>query len=585
MKAILPNSYATLGRALPPRRDRLTAAAPRGLDVGMARIIQPAAAGRWLLPSTSQITPQYLETILRGALAGSPVQQWELFDLMEDTWPRLLKNANELKRAVVMRNWKCESWHEEDMPADSAADDRRALVSNAVWKMRPNPAADENGFQQTIYDLLDAWLKGTSVVEIQWEARLDGKLGKIIAPRCTHWVHPSNYAWTDAGWLGLAPGAGAFVNPFRSDPKATPFPADKFIIAICKAKTGHPLAGALLRPLAFWWCAANFTAEWFLNFAQLFGLPIRWANYDPNVPGLVDHVSAMLENMGSAAWGAFPAGTTLEIKDAAKAGNDNPQVALLERADKQCDILILGQTLTTDTPSAGGGSRAQGQVHLSVRDQIIEGACDFAESVVNNQLVPMILRLNYGDAELAPEFCAELETVADEKANAERDQILLAQGVALPKSWFYQRHGIPLPAAGEETIAGRAPQPAPGAGFGSPSPGGAGGGAGDLPAPPHHLHASDATSKIVDAALEHLTGVEARWLGGVKPFFHQLIAAAQSQHVTDADFVRLLAQARQQLPELFNRLKPAELAAALEHAMSAAVVNGAVTGSLKRKPL
>jgi phage gp29-like protein len=587
MKTLLPNSYAAQGRALPPRRDIVRAAVPIGMGADMARIVQPAAAGRWLMPSTSQITPQYLETILRGALAGSPVQQWELFDLMEDTWPRLLKNANELKRAVVMRDWECESWHEEDAPPETEADDRRALVSNAVWKMRPNPAGDENGFQQTIYDILDAWLKGTSVLEIEWEARQDRKLGKIIAPRCTHWVHPSNYAWTDAGWLGLAPGSSSFVNPFSSERKATPFPEDKFLIAICKAKTGHPLAGALLRPLAFWWCAANFTSEWFLNFAQIFGLPIRWANYDPNVPGLVDKVCDMLENMGSAAWGAFPAGTTLDIKDAPKGGTDNPQVALLDRADKQCDILILGQTLTTDTPSAGGGTRAQGEVHLTVRDQIIESCCDFAENVINNQLVPMILRLNYGDTELAPEFCAEPETIEDEKANAERDQILLGQGVELPKAWFYKRHNIPLPAAGDEVIAGRAPQPAglPGAGFGSPSPGGEGRGEGGLAARHAHvhLHAADATSKIVDAALEDLTGVEARWLGGVKPFFHQLIAAAQSKQVTDEDFVKLLAKANQQMPELFNRMKPEELATALENAMSAAVVNGAVRGSLNRK--
>ena len=586
----LPNSYAAQGRPLPARRDIMRAAAPLGPE--MARIIQPAAAGRWLMPSTSQITPQYLETILRGALAGSPVQQWELFDLMEDTWPRLLKNANELKRAVVSRDWQCESWHEEDMPATDEADERRALVSNAIWKMRPNPAADENGFQQTLFDIMDAWLKGTSVIEIEWEARRDRVLGKIIAPRCTHWVHPSNYAWTDQGWLGLAPNSSAFMNPFSAERRAVPFPDDKFLIAICKAKTGHPLAGALLRPLAFWWCAANFTQEWFLNFAQVFGLPIRWANYDPNVPGLVDKVADMLENMGSAAWGAFPAGTTLEIKDAPKGGSDNPQVALLDRADKQCDILILGQTLTTDTPSAGGGTRAQGEVHLTVRDQIIESCCDFAEQVINNQLVPMILRLNYGDTELAPEFCAEPETVEDEKANAERDQILLGQGVPLPKAWFYQRHNIPLPAANEEVIEGRGPAPALG-GFGGPTPGGFGGRPQITPEPDEneeeieaghaHLHAADATDKIVNAALEDLTGVEAKWLGGVKPFFHQLIAAAQSKQVTDADFVRLLAKAQKEMPELFSRIQANELATALENAMSAALVNGAARSSIKRK--
>lgn len=575
MTQVSPFTGRVFQRTLPAR---LLAAKPaRPVPAGLQRIIRPEAASRWMLPSTSQFTPQYLETILRGALAGSPTQQWELFDLMEDTWPRLLKNANELKRAVVQREWRCESWAEEDQPAEPAADERRALVSNAVWKMRPDASADENGFQQTIYDIMDAWFKGTSVLELEWESRNDRQLGDIVAPRCTHWVSPYNYIWTNEGRLELTTPANVSLS-YQRGQVSEPFPEDKFLIAICKAKTGHPLNSALLRPLAFWWCAANFTAEWFLNLAQIFGLPIRWANYDPNIPGLVDQVADMLENMGSAAWGAFPAGTTIELKDAGKAGQDNPQVALLERADRNCDILILGQTLTTDTPASGGGSRAQGDVHMSVRDEIIEACCDFAEQVINNQLVPMILRLNYGDTEYAPEFCAEPETIEDEKANAERDQILLQQGVAMPKAWFYKRHSIPLPAAGEDVIQSRASA--------GPLPPG-GNAAAEVAQPPPEiaarLQAKDATDKIVDHALENLTGVQARWLGGVRPHFEELITLAQNQTITDAQFIAALEKANRQMPELFGRLKPSALAEALNNAMSSALVNGAARGAMQRK--
>ena len=57
--------------------------------VGVARILRPQAAYRWLLPQVAAITPQYIEMVMRGALAGNHVQQWELFDLMLDTWPEL----------------------------------------------------------------------------------------------------------------------------------------------------------------------------------------------------------------------------------------------------------------------------------------------------------------------------------------------------------------------------------------------------------------------------------------------------------------------------------------------------------------
>ena len=57
---------------------------------------------------------------LRGALAGSHVQAWELFDLMEDTSPRLMKNLNEVKRAVVGLDWQLLAWQEEARPPSAA---------------------------------------------------------------------------------------------------------------------------------------------------------------------------------------------------------------------------------------------------------------------------------------------------------------------------------------------------------------------------------------------------------------------------------------------------------------------------------
>src|SRR5688572_14012187 len=50
---------------------------PATVPRSLARILRPQAAYRWLLPQIAAITPQSIESILRGALAGSHVQQWE----------------------------------------------------------------------------------------------------------------------------------------------------------------------------------------------------------------------------------------------------------------------------------------------------------------------------------------------------------------------------------------------------------------------------------------------------------------------------------------------------------------------------
>ena len=43
---------------------------------------------------------------------------------------------------------------------------------------------------------------------------------------------------------------------------------------------------------------------------------------------------------------------------------------MLDRADRYCDILVLGQTLTTEVGASG--SRALGDVHSGVKHEVIE---------------------------------------------------------------------------------------------------------------------------------------------------------------------------------------------------------------------
>ena len=56
-----------------------------------------------------------------------------------------------------------------------------------------------------------------------------------------------------------------------------------------------------------------------------------------------------------------------------------PQKLLIEMADRQADIAILGQSLTTDV--ADSGSRALGDVHKGVRQDVIEAVAGGKVSV------------------------------------------------------------------------------------------------------------------------------------------------------------------------------------------------------------
>lgn len=389
-----------------------------------SNFLVPAAQARWLAAGISQYTPQRVEQVFRMALAGDLSSQWEMFDLMEATWPRLSKNLNELKDFPVSlaagdqpgtMRYIVKPFALQDAEPSATAITRKKLVEEALWNMNPNPDSDENELEDTVRDIMDARGKGISVLEIDYQTRHTAA-GFAVVPRCTRWVHPDNYGYptgknVESNRLMLKSGGSRYGGATGT---FTPFPEHKFIIAVCKNKTGHPLGAAMLHVLGFAWSSFNFTAEWRLNFAQIFGQPIRWANYDPNMsPADQAKLIAALANMGSNAYGAFPAGTQLELKESSKSSSDDPQASLMADADKMCDFVILRQTLTSDV-SNDGGSRALGEVHERKEDGVKIGCAKWTAKVLK-QLIRSICILNFGDDSECPTLSILMENENEDK--------------------------------------------------------------------------------------------------------------------------------------------------------------------------
>lgn len=447
------------------------AAAPPApqLPNGLETIVVPAARDRWRFTRVGTYDPTLIESVLNGVLAGQPRAQWELFDLMEDTSPRLSKALNELKRNVIALDWQVSAWAPRGGKPSPAAQEKAAFCDQLIWSMRPVPAREEENFEGAIYATLDGWAKGISVQEIDWERRAGA-----IAPRAMRWIHPQYYQFpytgaelmldmdqvqTSRSQALASPNANPASAPLRfaTASQFVPFPENKFVIGISKQKTGPALSGALLRPLAWWWCIANFSAEWLVKFAQRFGMPIRWATYDPTRKDLLTKILDMLQNLGDDAFAAFPQGTQLQLIEAAKNAADNPQILLLQMYDRLVDLLILNETLTSDVGTAG--SRAAATVHESIRADVIQSAANYASGTLN-QLLRSICVLNYGNDDECPYFTAGRKDAEDAKAMADRDAVLVGQvGMDLPKTWLYERHGVPAPQPGDEVITGRTSPP------------------------------------------------------------------------------------------------------------------------------
>lgn len=403
---------------------------------GLQRIIIPAARSRWMMPDLEWVTPDYISRVLASALSGDcPAEEHALYDLMCRTWPRLVKNVTELKNAVCDLVWTVQD--------PDGNDDLKHLAERARDGMKGNYKEDGQGWRGTIHGLLDGWFCGIAVREIDWEVRGCAHMPQAWLPRQTRRVHPRWYGWhAESGLFGMRASGNDELGDFN---------ADKFLVAINNVSFGHPCGGALLRSLAWYWCAANFSADWLLSFAQIFGQPIRWGNYDNSDPGLRDIMADMLENMGSAAWAAAPTGCTLELKEPSNKGSDNPQRQLIDLADMACDLLILGQILT-GTPG-DAGSRALGEVHYNVRSDIIDASAKWLAEILNEQYLGTVYKFNggnTGEEAACPYYDPASKSVKDPLKTAQRVQVLLESGIPLVKEWVHEVTETPQPGDDDE---------------------------------------------------------------------------------------------------------------------------------------
>lgn len=405
------------------------------------------------------MTPDQVRLIIEGAVAGNIQEQWALFDMMEDTWPRLAKNLSEVRRTAARAALAVQPYAGRgEQPSDSARA-RAGLTECAIRNWRPRPGTLELGFEDALYHALDCIGKGLAVLEITWQRHEEG-----LIPRCAHLLHPSKYGWNAEGTeLGLVD-CGVRTADWRSDSAGIPqseirnpqsnwqsFPPGQFWVCVWHGRSGVPGQTALLRSLAPYWCGVTFGWEWLLNHAQIFGVPLRWATYDATQPQLLGQLSTMLQNLGSAGWAAFPQGTTLDFKEAVSRASDNPQVVLQELANQYCDQLILGQEASGTSQPAGLGGGAS-ELHGAVRSARLQDAAQFCADLLNYQLIPALLRWNWGDESEPPTVTVDEAGETDPKAKAERDQILAHLGLPISLKYLYDRHAIPPPESGEPVL-------------------------------------------------------------------------------------------------------------------------------------
>jgi len=381
------------------------------------------------------LTPSGLAMVLREADDGSLATAMQLFEEMEEKDAHLFAVANTRRLALTGLDWEIVSVADirtnvDRTRADEAADYCREVLTGI------------DSFDEVLQHLSLAVGRNIAVAEIVWNT-VDGALRPVdlVAVAFTRLV------FDEFGRLRIltdtAPRDG--IEP----------PPHKFVVHTPHSVSGFPQRGGLLRVTAMVYLAKNLALKDWMIFAEIFGMPVRVARYDPTATAEEKReLLHMLESLGSNAAGVFSRAVDLQIIEAKSGTSGLPYEKLVEYLNREMSKAWLGQTLTTDV-AGQRGTFAASAVHQQVRRDVLTDDARKEGRTLRRDLLAPIVRLRFGQDVPVPLFRRRLkrETSAKELADA-LDVAVNRLGAAVPTGWAQEALGIPQADEAEPRLSG-----------------------------------------------------------------------------------------------------------------------------------
>lgn len=180
----------------------------------------------------------------------------------------------------------------------------------------------------------------------------------------------------------------------------------------------------------------NMTTYWDV-FGEIFGMPMRVGTTTSQNPADRKQIEVMLEEMGAAGWALFPEGTTIEIKESSRGDAYNVYDRRIDRANSEMSKGVLGQTMTIDN----GASHSQSETHLEVFENICAADARLIEYVVNDDLIPKMIRLGFPLVGLTFKWDDAASYSPAEQRELER---VMLQYFDIEPQYFINKYKIPI---------------------------------------------------------------------------------------------------------------------------------------------
>lgn len=381
----------------------------------------------------NRLSPEKLAGILRDVRSGEcPAEYLELAQDMEMRDLHYRSVLSTRKDAVCGLEIKVEPASDDKKDMEIAQSVERDIIKNRSARFVP-----------LLRDMLDALAKGFSVCEIGWNT--SGKLWK-----------PGKYTWKDPRWFQYDKETGQTL--MLRDELTTelhPLIQNKFIIHEPHLISGTQIAGGLALPALFYFMLKSYDVTSWAAFIDRYGFPIRLGKYSRKAsPDDIKTLRRAVASIGADFGAVIPEGAEIEIIESRTSSeNSEAYQKMATWIDKQISKLVLGQTMTTDD----GSSRAQGEIHEEVRQDIAAADSIAIADTLNSSLVVPYVNFNFGVQERYPEIVLYKPDEKNIEQVVGAIEKLAPHGLTVKADEIRSMLGLSKPEDEDEIIGGRMP--------------------------------------------------------------------------------------------------------------------------------
>jgi phage gp29-like protein len=402
----------------------------------VGRVVAPRAEDSIRDYPSAGLTPSRLAAILREADDGSLATAMQLFEEMEEKDAHLYAIANMRRLALTGLDWEIVSAADVHTGADRGAADYAAAYCRDVLT-----ALDT--FDESLQHLSLATGRNIAIAEIIWDVAISEMRPVEIVP-----VDFTRIVFDDLDQPRVLT---------AEEPRdGIALPLNKFIVHTPHSVSGHPQRGGLLRVTAMAYLAKNLALKDWMIFAEVFGMPVRIARYEPSATAEEKReLLNMLSTLGSNAVGIFSRAVELQIVEANRGTMGPPYERLTDFLNREMSKAWLGQTLTTDV-SGQRGSIAATQIHEQVRRDVLADDMRKEARTIRRDLLGPILRLRFGPDAPIPHFRRKpRRTISAGETASLLDKAVNELGLRISEGWAHDVLGVPRAEDGEPVIAAR----------------------------------------------------------------------------------------------------------------------------------